>query len=53
MIRVGGVQGAPTGDIASGMVVLQQAHSGLSQKQRQYMNMSKGKEGSSFVKNTQ
>jgi hypothetical protein len=34
MIRVGGVQGAPGGDIASGTVVLQTAHSGLSQKQR-------------------
>jgi hypothetical protein len=35
MIRVGGVQGpAAGGDIASGTVVLQTAHSGLSQKQR-------------------
>jgi hypothetical protein len=32
MIRVGGVQGAPCADIASGTVVLQTAHSGLSQK---------------------
>lgn len=46
MSRVVGVNG----DIASGTVVLQATQSGMSQKLRQYINMSKGKESSSFVK---
>lgn len=46
MSRVVGING----DIASGTVVLQATQSGMSQKLRQYINMSKGKESSSFVK---